>query len=117
MSQANYTCHGAVAVITLDNPPVNGLGHALRSGIVEGVERANADPSVTAIVLIGAGKAFSGGADIREFNRAVGQLPIHQSKACTSLCQMGPVGRGTINSNTLLVGVLADSKGLHRLFR
>ena len=68
MSQASYTRHGAIAVITLDNPPVNGLGHALRSGIVEGVDRANADADVKAIVLIGAGKAFSGGADIREFN-------------------------------------------------
>ena len=68
MSQASYTCHGAIAVITLDNPPVNGLGHALRSGIVDGVDRANADAAVKAIVLIGACKAFSGGADIREFN-------------------------------------------------
>jgi 3-hydroxyacyl-CoA dehydrogenase len=60
--------HGNVAVITLDNPPVNGLGHALRSKIVNGVNAAQDDPGVVAIVLIGAGKAFSGGADIREFN-------------------------------------------------
>ena len=63
-----YELRGPVAVITLDNPPVNGLGHATRAGIVAGIERANADPAVAAIVLIGAGKAFSGGADIREFN-------------------------------------------------
>lgn len=65
---AAYQQHGAIAVITLNNPPVNGLGHATRSGIVEGVNRALADASVTAIVVTGGGKAFSGGADIREFN-------------------------------------------------
>ncbi len=68
MSGTQYQLHGAVAVITLDNPPVNGLGHELRSGIVAGVEKAQADKNVKAIVLIGAGRAFSGGADIREFN-------------------------------------------------
>ncbi|SAK78699.1 fatty acid degradation protein [Caballeronia catudaia] len=64
----DYTIRGGVAVITLDNPPVNGLGYSTRLGIVEGVERANDDASVRAIVIIGAGKAFSGGADITEFN-------------------------------------------------
>ncbi len=68
MSQAHYATQGDVAVITMDNPPVNGLGLALRTGIVEGVRRAQADPAIRAIVLTGAGRAFSGGADIREFN-------------------------------------------------
>ena len=63
-----YETHGPVAVIALDNPPVNGLGLATRSGIVADLERANADAAVRAIMLIGAGKMFSGGADIREFN-------------------------------------------------
>jgi 3-hydroxyacyl-CoA dehydrogenase len=67
MSGARYETRGAVAVVTLENPPVNGLGHELRSGILAGIDRANADPAVKAIVLIGAGKAFSGGADIKEF--------------------------------------------------
>ncbi len=64
MSSADYSTHGAVAVLTLNNPPVNGLGHELRGAIVAGLDRALADPAVKAIVLIGAGKAFSGGADI-----------------------------------------------------
>ena len=55
-------------MITLDNPPVNGLGHEIRSELVAGIDRALADAAVSAIVLIGAGKLFSGGADIREFN-------------------------------------------------
>jgi len=65
---ARYEVHDSVAVITLDNPPVNGLGHATRSGVASGIERANAEASVGAVVVIGAGKVFSGGADIREFN-------------------------------------------------
>ena len=64
---ASYEVRGPVAVITLDNPPVNGLGYDTRRGIADGVERANADAAVKAIVITGAGKAFSGGADIREF--------------------------------------------------
>jgi 3-hydroxyacyl-CoA dehydrogenase len=64
---AQYEVRGPVAVITLDNPPVNGLGHETRLGIANGLDKALADPAVKAIVLTGAGKAFSGGADIREF--------------------------------------------------
>jgi 3-hydroxyacyl-CoA dehydrogenase len=64
---ANYELRGNVAVITLDNPPVNGLGHATRLGIVNGLDKAIADAAVKAIVITGAGKAFSGGADIKEF--------------------------------------------------
>ena len=63
-----YAVQDGVVVLTLDNPPVNGLGYAVRNGLVQGVDRANADAAVKAIVIAGAGKAFSGGADIREFN-------------------------------------------------
>jgi 3-hydroxyacyl-CoA dehydrogenase len=66
---AEYKVDGAVAVITLTNPPVNGLGHSTRAGIVDGMKKALADDAVKAIVITGAGKAFSGGADIREFNK------------------------------------------------
>ncbi len=64
---AEYKVHGDVAVITLMNPPVNGLGLSTRIGITAGLEQANIDPAVKAIVITGAGKAFSGGADIKEF--------------------------------------------------
>src|SRR5881628_1827231 len=66
---APYAVRDGVAVITLNNPPVNGLGNALRAGILAGLQRAAADAQVKAVVLIGAGKAFSGGADIREFGK------------------------------------------------
>ena len=67
---AEYKVQGDVAIITLNNPPVNGLGYDTRLGITNGLEKANADPAVKAIVLTGADKAFSGGADIREFGTA-----------------------------------------------
>jgi 3-hydroxyacyl-CoA dehydrogenase len=64
---AQYTLHRNVAVISLDNPPINGLGFNTRRAIVKGLERALANARVKAIVITGAGKAFSGGADIKEF--------------------------------------------------
>ena len=56
-----------IAVITVDNPPVNSMSHAARKGIVAGMEQALADASVKAIVLTGNGKSFCAGAEIKEF--------------------------------------------------
>ena len=64
---ADYAVHGDVAVITLNNPPVNGLGLATRQAFMQGLDQAVANEAVKAIVVTGAGKAFSGGADIKEF--------------------------------------------------
>ncbi len=58
-----------VAIVTLDSPPVNALSIAVRTAVAEGVKAAEADPGVKAIVLIGAGRGFSGGADITEFTK------------------------------------------------
>src|ERR1700744_4641382 len=66
-SKAGFEIKDGIAVLKLDNPPVNSLGLELRQAIVAGIEQANADPKVEAIVLIGGGAGFSGGADIREF--------------------------------------------------
>jgi len=57
-----------VAVVTLDNPPVNGLGLATRTQVAGALAAANADAGVRAVVITGANGLFSGGADIREFN-------------------------------------------------
>ncbi|MDE2431248.1 MAG: enoyl-CoA hydratase/isomerase family protein [Burkholderiales bacterium] len=62
-----YSVTDGVAVISLANPPVNGLGQSTRAGIVDGLNKALADDAVSAVVLTGAGKVFCGGADIREF--------------------------------------------------
>jgi 3-hydroxyacyl-CoA dehydrogenase len=72
MSKVLYTLHGAIALITLDNPPVNGLSVAVRQGIKEAVDTAAADPAVKAMLLIGKGKFFCAGADIREFGTPAG---------------------------------------------
>ena len=58
---------GSVAVITLDSPPVNALGSAVREALVARIAAAVEDPAVDALVLTGSGRCFSGGADIREF--------------------------------------------------
>jgi 3-hydroxyacyl-CoA dehydrogenase len=65
---ADYEVRGSTAVITMNNPPVNGLGYTTRCGIVDGLKKALAERAVRAVVITGAGNAFSGGADIREFN-------------------------------------------------
>ena len=68
MSVVTTEKRGAITVVAMNNPPVNGLGYDLRVGVANAVEAAMADPEVKAVVLTGAGKNFSGGADIREFN-------------------------------------------------
>src|SRR5437868_2367515 len=63
-----YDVHDRVAVITIDNPPVNALSPAVWDGIDQAVQRAAADPDADAIVLIGAGETFIAGADIKVFD-------------------------------------------------
>src|SRR5882672_1923220 len=65
---AHYAVRDGIAVVSMNNPPINGLSNALRAAIMESLEKADKDAAVKAVVLIGAAKAFSGGADIREFN-------------------------------------------------
>lgn len=60
---------GDIAVVTVDNPPVNALGQALRQGLWDAVETLDADPTVQAVVLICAGRTFIAGADVTEFGK------------------------------------------------
>ena len=69
MTTSPYHLDGEIAVITFDNPPMNGFSHALRKKIVTGIEHADADPAVKAVILIGSGTLFSSGADIKEFGK------------------------------------------------
>jgi 3-hydroxyacyl-CoA dehydrogenase len=57
-----------IAVVTIDHPPVNALAHPVRSALLEAIESADREPSVKAILILGAGKHFVAGADIREFD-------------------------------------------------
>ena len=60
---------GRVAVLTVDNPPVNALSHAVRLGLSEGLRAAAGDPAAAAIVIVCAGRTFIAGADITEFGK------------------------------------------------
>ena len=63
----SISIHGPVAVISMDKPPVNSLGAALRAGIADAMDQAQANAAVQAIVLTGTARAFSAGADVTEF--------------------------------------------------
>jgi 3-hydroxyacyl-CoA dehydrogenase len=68
-SPVRYTLKGKVGVITVDNPPINALGHAVRAGLVAALDQGVADPQAEALVLIAAGRTFMAGADVREFGK------------------------------------------------
>ncbi|WMW78906.1 3-hydroxyacyl-CoA dehydrogenase NAD-binding domain-containing protein [Undibacterium cyanobacteriorum] len=64
---AHLEHHNSVAIIRIDNPPVNGIAHATRAAIAQHLQNALSDQLITAIIITGHGIAFSGGADIKEF--------------------------------------------------
>ncbi len=69
MSPVRLGRRGAVAVIEIDNPPVNALSLVVRQGLMRSADEAAADPACHAIVLICSGRTFIAGADIREFDK------------------------------------------------
>ena len=87
MAHTSYTVDGNVGVLRIDNPPVNALGKDVRAGLIDGLDRAEADPAVDVVLLCSAGKTFSAGADIREFSAAATEpfLPdvVHRLEACS----------------------------------
>ncbi|MEO5598702.1 MAG: enoyl-CoA hydratase-related protein [Novosphingobium sp.] len=68
-SVTSYVVEDGIAVVTLDSPPVNALGHQVRLGIAAGLDRAFADTGIDAVVLICGGRTFFAGADINEFGK------------------------------------------------
>ncbi|MBU2358366.1 MAG: enoyl-CoA hydratase/isomerase family protein, partial [Alphaproteobacteria bacterium] len=69
MAKVDYTIEGDIAVITVDNPPVNALGQVVRQGLWDAISRFDDDTAAQAAVIIGAGRLFIGGADITEFGK------------------------------------------------
>ncbi len=67
--KVHYSVAERVALLSIDNPPVNALSHPVRTGLAEGLDRAAADPGVDAIVIRAAGRTFPAGADLTEFGR------------------------------------------------
>ncbi len=58
-----------VAIITIDNPPVNALSPGVPEGIWAAIDEMNSDPTVKSAVIIGGGRTFVAGADIKEFGK------------------------------------------------
>jgi len=71
----HYETRGNIAVMTIDNPPVNPLSSGVRQGLHDGVSAALSDDAIAAVVLTGNGRAFIAGADISEFGNAVTSVP------------------------------------------
>ena len=69
MTLVRYETHEGVAVITVDNPPVNALSPGVPGGIIESLKQADIDPDIVAVVLVGEGRGFIAGADIRYFSK------------------------------------------------
>ena len=67
MKSLRYKAEAGIAWLTLDNPPLNALSHALRQAVIDGLERAQSDAKVRVVVIQGNERAFSSGADIKEF--------------------------------------------------
>lgn len=63
------SCEGAIALVTVDNPPVNALGQAVRQGLFDAAVELDSDPAISAVVLTCAGRTFMAGADAREFGK------------------------------------------------
>ena len=79
-----------VAVLTLENPPVQSLSNQIRTGLHEGIKRANNDSSVRAIIITGGNKTFPAGADISEFTNPallrIHPLPGTRTPATVNMC-------------------------------
>jgi len=76
----HYEIRDNVALLTVDNPPVNPLSSGVRQGLYDGVKKALADDAVAAIVITGAGRAFIAGADISEFGGGAEQaVGLHEA--------------------------------------
>ena len=72
----SLTRQGEIGVITINNPPVNALSPGVPEGLVASIDAAEKDPEIKAIVVIGGGRTFIAGADIREFGKIVaGERP------------------------------------------
>jgi 3-hydroxyacyl-CoA dehydrogenase len=106
----NYEVEGRVAVLSVDNPPVNVLGHAVREGILAQLDRAVADDGIDAIVLTGAGRTFPAGGDIREFDH-----PTREPHLVVVIDRMDTIDKPIVAAiyGTALGGGLEIALGCH----
>ena len=69
MSTVSLSTENDIAIITIDNPPINATSHGVRQGIVTALDQIDADPAIKVAILICAGKTFIAGADVSEFGK------------------------------------------------
>jgi 3-hydroxyacyl-CoA dehydrogenase len=75
--KVNYTVNGNIAILEVDNPPVNPLSSGVRAGLAEYIAKANEDDAIEGIILTGAGRSFIAGADISEFGQKSDGPDLH----------------------------------------
>ena len=75
--KVNYSIQGNIAILEVDNPPVNPLSSGVRAGLSEYIQKANEDDAVKGIILTGAGRSFIAGADISEFGQKPDGPDLH----------------------------------------
>ena len=75
--KVNYSTRGNIAILEVDNPPVNPLSSGVRAGLSEYITKANEDDSIEGIILTGAGRSFIAGADISEFGQTPDGPDLH----------------------------------------
>jgi 3-hydroxyacyl-CoA dehydrogenase len=75
--KVNYSTNGNIAILEVDNPPVNPLSSGVRAGLSQYITKANEDDSIEGIILTGAGRSFIAGADISEFGQTPDGPDLH----------------------------------------
>ena len=109
MSDAiEYDLKGDIAILRANNPPVNALGHAVRAGLLAGIERAEGEAK--AVLIVGAGRTYFAGADIKEF----GKTPLEPwlPDVCTRI-EQSPLPVISSIHGTALGGGLEVAMGTH----
>lgn len=82
----HFEIDGDIAVITIDNPPVNAGSLEVRSGLLDCIKRLSADPALHGAILIGAGKSFIAGSDLREFGQPLVDPQLPEVIAAIEAC-------------------------------
>lgn len=104
---------GAILVVTINNPPVNALGVAVRQGLAAAMQQAEADDAVAGVLLVAAGKAFIAGADIREFGKPA--QPPSLPEVCRSMEECSKLVVAAIHGAALGGGLEVAMSAHYRL--
>ena len=114
-SPVDYEVMDGVAIVTLNQPPVNAQGYELRVGMRDAIDRAAADPQIEAIVITGNGDVFCGGADIAEFSTGEFLQDPHLPSVCEHMEQVPKLMVAAVNGAALGGGLEVALIGDHRI--